>query len=75
MMKRRKETGQHRKRGGEGMFISKGCLKTILENLSVLNKEVECLKRSANPDAESKLAEYNETILKEIRYQETSEPV
>lgn len=57
------------------MFISKGCLKTILENLSVLNKEVECLKRSANPDAESKLAEHNETILKEIHYQETSEPV
>lgn len=29
------------------MFISKGCLEAILENLSVLNKEVDELKKNA----------------------------
>lgn len=28
------------------MFISKGCLQTIFENLSILNKEVEELKKT-----------------------------
>lgn len=32
------------------MFISRGCLRTILENLSLLNREVEELKKSANFD-------------------------
>lgn len=36
------------------MFISKGCLTAILENLSVLNREVEELKKATNFDNKSK---------------------
>lgn len=36
------------------MFISKGCLEAILVNLSVLNREVEELKKAINFEEESK---------------------
>lgn len=36
------------------MFISKGCLWIILENLSVLNKEVGELKKAVNYENKSK---------------------
>lgn len=40
------------------MFISKGCLIAILDNLSVLNREVEELKKATDFDAKL-LAEAN----------------
>ncbi len=36
------------------MFISKGCLIAILDNLSVLNREVEELKKATNFDVKPK---------------------
>lgn len=46
------------------MFISKGCLNAILENLSVLNREVEILKKAVSIGGNSTTANDNTIHLK-----------
>lgn len=48
------EIGKIWKEGEDIVFISKGCLIAILDNLSELNKEVEELKKAVNHEMNSK---------------------